>query len=163
MKSQAYIKLELNFFLPNINIAFAFSKEIQVRSLEKKITFAQWMLWSACRALTWWEPLEPLTVNYPNQRLARALPGSWPQFHSMTLKHRTAGADVMKTHLDLEVLNFHKGNHVTQNDKRTCTVFLTWAMHQEKKKQTTKHANTTMTGSLCNECSPFCSNSAGRN
>lgn len=41
MKSQAHIKLELNFFLPNINMAFAFSKEIQVHSLENKITFPQ--------------------------------------------------------------------------------------------------------------------------
>lgn len=38
-------------------------------------------------------------------------------------------------------------------------MFLTWATHQEKK----KHANTTMTGSPCNECSPLCNNSAGRN
>lgn len=34
-----YVKLNLNLFLPNINMAFAFSKEIQVYSLETKILF----------------------------------------------------------------------------------------------------------------------------
>lgn len=63
------------------------------------------------------------------------LPISWtPPSTLGQFKHRAAGSDTIKTLLDLEVLNFHKGNHVMQNDRRTCIVFLTWATHQEKKK-----------------------------
>lgn len=158
MKSPAYVKLDHNLFLPNVKVAFAFSKEIQVYSLENKITFPQWLLWSACKAPTLWEPWESLRVNYPNQPLLRGT--AWELDSSSTVwhfRHRTAGIDIIKTLLDLEVLNFH--NHVTQNDRRTCIVFLTWATHQGKK----KHANTAMTGSPCNGCSPFYSNSVGRN
>lgn len=72
----------------------------------------------------------------PDSRLG-TLPGSWAPGSTLgPFKHRTAGAHVIQTLLDFEVLNFHKGNRVIQNDKRTCIVSLTWATHQEKKVQT---------------------------
>lgn len=39
MKSQSDVKLDLTLFLPSVNMAFEFSKEIQVYSLKNKITF----------------------------------------------------------------------------------------------------------------------------
>ena len=134
MESPSDVKLDLTLFLPNVNMAFAFSKEIQVYSLKNKITFPHWMLWSVCKAQTLWEPLKPQRVNYDNQPLVRGT-GWWLDSSPMLWlsKHRTAGADIIKTLLDREGLNFPKGNHVTQNNRRTCIVFLTWATHQEKK------------------------------
>lgn len=54
----------------------------------------------------------------------------------------TTGATTIKMLLDVEVLHFYKGNHVTPSDRGTCIMSLTW-VHTKKK----KHANTMITDS----------------